>query len=181
MELPVFRYHPDPIRTESVKVSDQICVVCEQRRGYIYTSHVYSTNECWGCICPWCIADGTAHQKLGVTFFDETAVGGYVWEGVSDTIVNEIAQRTPGFSGWQQEMWFTHCQDAAAFLGAVGYQELRTLGREAIDAIRVSTGLEAEDPHWTEFFQALNKDGAPTAYLFECIHCGTYGGYTNTD
>ena len=37
-------------------------------------------------------------------------------ESVSDEIVAEVAYRTPGFTGWQQERWFTHCA-AGEFLG----------------------------------------------------------------
>jgi uncharacterized protein CbrC (UPF0167 family) len=32
-------------------------------------------------------------------------------------VVEEVAHRTPGFSTLQQARWWTHCGDAAAFLG----------------------------------------------------------------
>ena len=181
MELPTFRYDPDPIGTGSVKVSDTICEVCGQARGYVYTSHAYSRKEYTDCICPWCIADGSAHEKLGVEFFDGAGIGGYgLWDAVPQTVIDEIVFRTPGFSGWQQEKWFTHCGDAAAFLGRVGFEELQTYGEDAIEAIRDNIGFY-DDDDWEEFFEKLDKDGAPCAYLFRCLHCGTYGGYTDTD
>ena len=31
--------------------------------------------------------------------------------------LDEIAERTPGFSGHQQEHWLYHCADGAAFVG----------------------------------------------------------------
>jgi uncharacterized protein CbrC (UPF0167 family) len=33
-------------------------------------------------------------------------------------VLEQIARRTPGFSGWQQEHWLYHCGDGAAFEGA---------------------------------------------------------------
>ena len=39
--------------------------------------------------------------------------------------------------------------------------------------------LEGDD--WLAFFDALDKDGSPTGYLFRCLHCGALGGYTDSD
>lgn len=181
MELPFFKYHPDPIVTGSIKPSDTTCVVCRKPRGYVYTGPVYCIDEYVNCICPWCIADGTAHEKLDAEFTDLAGIGDCESCGdlVSEKIAEEVAYRTPGFSGWQQERWFTHCDDAAVFLGAVGYEELIAFGPEAVEAIRQDTGLEDED--WEDFFEGLDRDGSPTAYLFRCLHCGAYGGYQDCD
>ena len=32
-------------------------------------------------------------------------------------MLDEITQRTPGFTGHQQEHWLYHCGDGAAFIG----------------------------------------------------------------
>lgn len=180
MELPVFRYHPDPIQTGSIKISNRLCIVCKKARGYIYTSHAYSPNEYTECICPWCIADGNAHETLGVEFFSKRGIGSGPRDSVSQAIVDEIVFRTPGFSGWQQEKWFTHCDDAASFLGRVGFEELQAFGIDAIEAIRDDTGL-SDDDEWEEFFEKLDKNGSPCAYLFQCLHCGEFTGYTDCD
>jgi uncharacterized protein CbrC (UPF0167 family) len=76
-------------------------------------------------------------------------------------------------------MWFTHCDDAAAFLGRVGYKELKDFGEEAIRALREETKMPDKD--WVDSLHALNRDGSPTAYLFRCIHCGKFGGYIDAD
>ncbi|NOX54158.1 MAG: hypothetical protein GXP27_06895, partial [Planctomycetes bacterium] len=44
--------------------------------------------------------------------------------------------------GWQQEQWWTHCHDAAIFLGRLGRQELEEIGKEAVDGIRQAIGME---------------------------------------
>lgn len=178
--LPTFRYHPDPIATGSIEASDTECMVCKRARGYIYTGPVYSEEELGDLICPWCIADGTAHERFDAEFTDLASIGGGdKWEEVADAIAEEVAYRTPGFSGWQQEKWFTHCDDAAAFLGVVGHDELKVMGPEATEAIRSEAELSGRE--WERYFKALNKEGSPTAYIFRCLHCGAYGGYSDYD
>jgi len=99
---------------------------------------------------------------------------------VPEEIVQEVAYRTPGFCGWQQEQWWTHCGDAAQFIGRAGRKELKALGPQAIAAIQESAGLE-DGPEWDEFLAALDKDGSPTAYMFRCTTCGQLGGYQDFD
>lgn len=181
MKLPQFKYHPDPIATESVIESDAECVCCGGARGYIYAGPVYSEEELDHSLCPWCIADGSAHEKFEASFTDEDGIGGYGdWEPVPSDVVEEIAYRTPGFSGWQQECWWSHCGDASAFIGRAGKAELLAFGSEAITAIRESTGL-SDGPEWHEFLNALDKDASPTAYIFKCTKCGALGGYQDCD
>jgi uncharacterized protein len=177
MTLPTFKYHPEPIATGSVVASDKACCCCGERRGYIYVGPVYAIEDYHDCICSWCIADGSAHETLDVTFTDEVGIGGGGrWDEVPEAVIEEVAYRTPGFCGWQQEQWWTHCGDAGQFLGAAGREELERLGSEAIAAIRASTGLE-DGPEWARFFATLDKDGSPTAYVFRCVRCGSLGGY----
>ncbi len=179
--LPSFKYHPDPIATGSIKPSDTECVCCHRARGYIYAGPVYAVEEYDECICPWCISDGSAHEKLDASFHNEEGIGGGgMWDDVSEEVVEAIACRTPGFSGWQQEQWWTHCGDAAQFLGRAGHDELAAAGSQAVEAIRESTGLE-DGKKWQRLFKALDKDGSPTAYLFKCCKCGLHGGYQDCD
>jgi hypothetical protein len=181
MDLPTFKYHPDPLATGSVAESDTECVCCGQVRGYIYTGPVYAIEEYYNCICPWCIADGSAYEKLDAMFTDDAGIGGYgEWDEVAEEVIEEVAQRTPGFSGWQQEQWWTHCGDAAQFLGRAGKKELTAFGPPAIAAIQESTGLP-DGREWNEFFAALDKNGSPRFYLFRCRKCGQFGGYHDCD
>jgi uncharacterized protein CbrC (UPF0167 family) len=179
-DFPEFVYHPDPIGTGVIEVSEAICLACEQARGFIYTGPVYSTEELESRICPWCIADGSAHKKFDASFTDETGIGGYGdWEPVSEKIIETVAYQTPGFVGWQQERWWTHCSDAAIFLGAAGYKELLHFGEQAVAAIAEESQLTGEELR--TYMQALKKNGGHTAYLFQCCHCGKYGGYSDSD
>lgn len=177
-DLPRFKYHPDPLSTGSIEVSTKTCLACGLARGYIYKGQTYAEEELIDAFCPWCIADGTAHEKFEAEFVDAASVGDYgTWEPVSEEIIAEVAYRTPGFTGWQQERWFTHCHDAAEFLGLMGKEELTAMGTEAIRAIKEEIAFEGKE--WDEYFESLAKDGEPTAYLFKCRHCGRFGGYSD--
>ncbi len=177
--LPAFRYHPDPLATGSIVPSDLTCRVCGAARGFIYTGPSYGDEDLTEEVCPWCIADGSAHEKTDVEFTDAAAVGGDgEWPEVPDDVIDEVAFRTPGFHAWQQERWFTHCDDAAAFLGPMGLAELTALGPKAVAAIQNSTELEGHD--WRRLLTSLRREAGPTAFVFRCLHCGTFGGYTDT-
>lgn len=181
MELPFFKYHPEPLKTGIIKTSSNTCIVCDQARGYIYSGPVYAKGEYADSICPWCIADGSAHEKLQAQFTDLSGIGNCLaCEGaVAEEIEEEVGYRTPGFYGWQQERWFTHCDDAAAFRGEVGYEELETIGPDAMEALQEDTGLSDED--WEDYVIDLDRKGSPRGYLFQCLHCGAYGGYIDCD
>lgn len=118
MDLPPFKYHPDPLATGSFRVDpDTPCLSCSRIRGYIYTGPVYTERNFILAyhLCPWCIADGSAARQFGAIFNDTGTI-----DDISDEARTEVETRTPGFDGWQQETWLACCGDAAAFLGASG-------------------------------------------------------------
>jgi uncharacterized protein CbrC (UPF0167 family) len=181
--LPTFKYHSDPIATGSIIPSDSVCQCCGQNRGFIYVGPVYGV-EAMGlrdCLCPWCIANGSAHRKYGAEFTDAAAVGSRRrgWDEVPNEVVEEIAYRTPGFSGWQQERWWTHCGDAADFLGPAGREEVESYGPELVEVLRADVSVMS-DKNWRVYYQALDKRRGPTAYVFRCRHCGRVGGYSDS-
>src|SRR4029077_160081 len=98
MELPTFKYHRDPIATGSVVPSDKKCEVCGAIRGFVYDGIPYGVHNLES-VCPWCIANGSAHLKFGVEFVGKDGIGNYgKWESVHPDIAAEVAFRTPGFS-----------------------------------------------------------------------------------
>ena len=96
MNLPAFKYHPDPLASGSVAPSNNECVHCGKASGYVYTATAYAEEDYDDNICPWCIADGSAHRDLGVEFFDCEGIG-----DVPDAVMEEIMQRTPGYASFQ--------------------------------------------------------------------------------
>jgi uncharacterized protein CbrC (UPF0167 family) len=180
--LPRFKYHSDPVATGSVIPSDTVCACCGQGRGFIYVGPVYGA-EARGLrkrVCPWCIADGSAHEAHGVEFTDAGGIGGRHcgWDEVPSAVIEEVAYRTPGFSAWQQERWWTHCGDAADFLGPAGREEIERYDPELVEALRAAMSAMGDET-WQGYYQSLDKGGSPTAYVFRCLHCGKVGGYSD--
>lgn len=165
-QLPQFKYHPDPVATGSVTQSPDACACCGKARGYIYTSSVYAEDELWGQLCPWCIADGSAAQKFGATFSDDYPLVG---EGIDQSIIDEVTERTPGFDTWQQEMWLAHCNDACRFLGDATKQDIFDL---ADGRGRLVDADEWGSPDFKEMAKYYQPKGSPALYKFQCLHCG---------
>ena len=177
--LPPFRYHPDPLGTGSIAPSDDVCRCCQQARGFIYTGPVYAEADLDAAVCPWCIADGSVHNQFDAEFTDTAGIGGGIWPQAPAGIVAEVAHRTPGFGGWQQERWAVCCGDAAAYVGTAGQEELVTRYPEAIDDIRREAEMSGSS--WDDWFAELDADGSPVAYVFRCLHCGRHTGYSDCD
>jgi uncharacterized protein len=85
--------------------------------------------------------------------------------------------QTAGPRGWQQERWFTHCGDAAAYLGQAAGRQLRGEWAPALPSIRADAAMS--DEQWEQLLDdfATGPTGSPTAYVFRCLHCGQLGGY----
>jgi uncharacterized protein CbrC (UPF0167 family) len=105
-----------------------------------------------------------------------TDVGWGVPDDVPKAVLEEISRRTPGSIGWQQEHWLYHCADAAAFLGRVGWDDVRHLP-DALASLRAELaqlGVDAD-----EQVAAMHRDGDLTSYLFRSLHCGTHLAYSD--
>ncbi len=176
---PVFRYHPDPLGTGSAVENGAECRICGVARGILYDGPIYGRQA--DALCLACIRSGEAARALAVgddlaTFTD---VGMGVPDDVPESVVDEVAHRTPGFSGWQQEHWLYHCGDAAAYIGRAGYERLRRFS----DALEMAMH-ENDEFGWVPersaaYVAALHEDGDATAYLFRCLHCGVTLAYTD--
>ena len=182
MQLPTFKFHSSAYKNKIVVNSDKKCICCNQQRGYIYSGPVYAIADIRDEICPWCIADGSAHEQFGATFSDEHGIGGFDGDGeINEDDIQEIVCRTPGFSGWQQETWLAHCGRGADFVGYAGKKELTALGASAIKAIKNNNDWLGSDDAWQDVFNNLSASGSPCCYLFRCIVCGEHTGYIDFD
>ncbi|NCE64853.1 hypothetical protein D1159_09690 [Pseudoflavonifractor sp. 524-17] len=169
-QLPRFRYHPNPFRTQAFRVAEPpvTCDCCGKPAGVCYEGPFYAVEEVTA-LCPACIASGRAAQKFDGAFQDDCSLE----EGADcPEALDELIHRTPGYRGWQQEYWRAHCGDWCAFLGYVGYRELRQMGlvEEVLD-----------DPMWAQWGEAPEKvlrsvenAGSVQGYLFQCLHCGKH-------
>ena len=166
--LPKFRYHPDPVRSGVVRLGPETCKCCNRARGYIYSGPAYSEgDDLEDCLCPWCIADGTAAEKLGASFVDTWALDA---AGIAQHTISEVGLRTPGYVSWQSEEWLSHCNDACAFYGDMAREELESIPPAVSAVVMNAHGISESD--WSGLVKHYEPGGDPAFYKFVCLHCG---------
>ena len=165
MELPKFKYHPDPVATGNIVKSDECCECCGEKRGYIYNSTIYAEEEI-EFICPWCISNGEASTKFDGMFSDDYPL---VDAGISESIINEVTRKTPGYNSWQQEEWQSHCDDACEFHGDATKKELEELKDTQLSEFLAVQLVDQNT--WENILDAYEPGGNPAIYKFICKHC----------
>jgi len=173
--LPSFRYHPNPEQTGVIVKEEIICEGCGNKSEYNYVGPIYSPHDIQQ-LCPWCIKNGTAAEKLDASFqqdFDQSVK--------SEAAIEELVKRTPGYFTWQGEYWPSHCNDFCAFLGDVDGDGIQALLRKGDPVLEEALKEEAELYRLAEdeFLKALN--GAICGYLFQCLNCRGHKLYTDLD
>lgn len=166
-EFPHFRYHPNPILTGMVVESSKVCVCCSQYRGFIYIGPVYARGDHEESLCPWCIADGSAAQKLDASFADDRPLQ---QAKVSDAVVKTVSRQTPGYISWQTDEWLSHCDDAAAYCGDASAQDVASMLPS--EKFRFLAKYKLDEDEWEEIRPSYSAGGDPGIYKFQCIHCG---------
>lgn len=178
-DLPAFRYHPDPVATGVVERQDRACACCGTARGWVYVVVTYGADDLHDRLCPWCIADGSAAERFSLRF--TIVEPSEVPDDVDPSVLDELATRTPGFAGWQQERWLFHCGDAAAYLGPVGWDEVEDDPDAVAALIEQAEELGFGGELAEAFVGSLDVDGTATGYRFRCLHCGTSLAYADVD
>lgn len=179
--LPTFKYHPQPMETGAFKQDKTVtCDCCEQPTPVYYTNPFYSIDDI-DHLCPWCIADGKAAEKYAGSFQDDASIEGVEaqydekgdYEGAllpcSEDALREVTERTPGYCGWQQEHWLAHCGDLCAFIGYVGWNEIK----DRLDTFaHLAEDCEAFGLPYEDLPKYLYNEGDCQGYLFRCLKCG---------
>ncbi|MGY2643364.1 CbrC family protein [Bacillus inaquosorum] len=167
MSLPTFKYNPNPFALNVISKEKTTCPVCKQEREYVYEGPFYSIDDVEG-ICPWCISDRSAAKLYDGEFQDP----GRCDEVENETFIDELIHRTPGYFGWQQEYWLSHCGDFCAIVQYVGWKEISHLEDELdndINSICNDYRMTRE-----EFKSWLVNNGTLQGYLFKYLHCGKH-------
>ncbi|MDF2700996.1 MAG: hypothetical protein K0Q49_2560 [Haloplasmataceae bacterium] len=174
VELPVFKYHFDPLNTGIIIKENIRCEVCNSNKNYKYIGPFYCIDEVED-ICPWCIASGEAAKKYDGEFVDINSC-----EVVDNKeFLDELIYQTPSYIGWQQEQWVSHCGDYCTFINYVGWKEIKHLSdelEEDLDLLRNKLGLSQK-----ELEESLINNGTLQGYLFKCLHCGKHRSITDCD
>jgi uncharacterized protein len=178
----MFRYHPDPVGTESAAPTDARCGLCSEPATLRYLGPIYGRYV--DVLCLRCIANGTAARRLSLpngSPAEFTDVGVGVSGDVPPEVLEEVSQRTPGFVGWQQERWMYHCSDAAAYLGRVGWEEVKDLP-DAVASLRAEAfDLGVKAAQADEQVRWLSRTGDFTGHLFRCLHCAAHLAYSDAN
>jgi uncharacterized protein CbrC (UPF0167 family) len=165
--LPEFKYNLKPLDNQIIIRRTAVCPVCNKETDYVYEGFFYSKKEIKN-ICPWCIANGKAATKYKGEFQDMA-----LCEKVErKEYIDELLHRTPGYIGWKQEQWLSHCGDFCAFVGYIGGQEIIQLVDELEDdlqRIKRVYGLTKE-----ELEKHLKNNSDLQGYLFKCVVCGKH-------
>lgn len=172
--VPTFKYLPEPVKTGVFKINGTVtCDCCNNKINVYYDGPFYSEEEV-EFLCPDCIKSGQAHEKFDGDFQDCCNC-----DKVSDKEkLLELCERTPCYTGWQQEYWLAHCDDYCAFIGYVGWNEIKQMGIEK----EIEEDLFENDYHGFDIVnikECLFNDGDMQGYLFRCIHCGKYRLYVD--
>lgn len=168
--LPRFRFHPDPVLSGAFEPADDPCDVCGQARGLVYTGPCYVEDDFDAVLCPWCIADGSAFARYGVTFHELSPR-----PGLDLTVAEEIEERTPGLLSSNPIEWPLCCEVPMAYLEPAGQAEL--LARHPRLAAALPTQVAAERQLSKAAAEALvaglRRDEPPCAQVFRCGKCRT--------
>ncbi len=165
MDLPKFKYHPDPIKTGAIEKTEEECECCGKQRGYRAVSTIYAIEEV-ETICPWCISDGSAASKFDGEFSDSHPL---LSDGIDKNIVEEVCERTPSFISWQQERWLSHCGDACEFHGDAEKSDLEALSGEELSKFLSEEYIKEE--MWPEILNNYRQSGSLAVYKFKCRGC----------
>lgn len=176
-ELPTFRLFADPVREKSFEPTDQACELCGRARGWKYIVGTYGENDQPECLCPWCIADGTAVGR-GYSFNDPTIVPAL--EGTPQLPPDDAAEvegRTPGFVTWQGVRWQMCCGRACRYIGEATAEDLKGRWAGAVEPIFGEMRAHGwTDEQIAELVEAIGR-GDPAAYVFQCLVCAKLHGF----
>jgi uncharacterized protein len=174
LKIPSFKYNPDPFKIGVFKNEKGICPSCQKGTDVVYCGPFYSTTEVEG-FCPSCIKNGLAALKFNGEFQDSATC-----ENVENSdYIDELVHRTPGYCGWQQEVWLSHCGDFCQILGYVGWDDIEIIRDELItDIERITSdfGITVD-----ELKKSLKQNGSLQGYLFKCVKCGKHRLHVDCD
>ena len=169
-ELPLFKYHPYPLKTGNATEKQFVCLCCDRDQRYAYVGPVYSRHDIErGSICLGCIANGSAAERFDAQFT------GYIDENesISKEALDELYKKTPGYVSWQEQIWLTHCGDICEFHGDFDSIELQKTYQDEENRFYLKKSLGCNDQELTEIVLGYDpiRSTQPSFYKFKCLIC----------
>jgi uncharacterized protein len=160
--------------TRNVLGGRTCCFGYIDKNGDIYTGSVHADTDLNDALCPWCIADGSAHRRFGAEFVD-------LFDGnVPKAMEEEVRFRTPSYTPWQQICWHVCCGEPAEYWGMADKLSIRPEWAGAIPSIRAQI-KPADDRELEAYLGSLSTDRGPSAYVFRCKTCRQLYAHTDFD
>ncbi|MCK7633214.1 MULTISPECIES: CbrC family protein [unclassified Shewanella] len=173
MELPKFKYHPNPINTGSIVKSGEVCKCCNKKRGFIYKGSMYTRHRP-EYICPWCIANGEAREKFEIEFSSIMPAVIDPKNPISincpDSAFEELLYRTPGFSSYQEIEWPNHCEDFCVFHGVATIGDIQKISKEEEERLYKTTWMDEGELRSCQ--NGNPEEELHYFFKFVCLKCG---------
>ena len=164
--LPDYRFHGVPLGLGIIVEDSATCSSCGDARGFSYSGTLYNVDDDSLAICPWCIADGSAHSKLGVTFNHANHLPDTV--SLPNDLAAELFQRTPGFPSWQDREWLCHNNLPCRFMGDLAVDEALSPDWDAVERLMQSYGhADFDRAAWAEMIEHY-EPGNPSIFKYIC-------------
>lgn len=167
MDLPPFRFHPDPVKSGAIVRQKTHCVCCDQDVDFVYVGPAASIHDLEEKLCPWCIANGQANEKFDVEFSDRLPLEE---AGVEPEVIEEIVCRTPGYVCWQQPAWEVHLGRPCQFIGDATSKSLVQMTPDERAAFMESARLDRDE--FDELMGIYRPNSNPGIYHFRCPETG---------
>lgn len=167
MDLPFFRFHPDPLGTGAIVRQAGHCVCCNQDVDYLYVGPSTSIHDLEEKLCPWCIASGEANEKFDVEFSDPQPLED---AGISPDLIEEVTCKTPGYVCWQQPAWEVHSGHPCSFIGDASIKSLQAMTQDEWQAFMESAKLDRDE--FEELLGIYRPNSNPGIYHFRCLESG---------
>lgn len=167
MALPKFRYHVDPVRSGVFVRESADCSCCGNPREWIYVGPLYGVGG-FAKVCPWCIADGSAANRIGAEFVDR----GMLSASAKPEASEELRCRTPSYFSASGHRWPVHCGDYCELVADPpcvsdilrNHEDLR----DDIGLLGASLGISLEQVE-----AHISDRASPIRFsLFRCVECG---------
>jgi len=178
--LPGFRFFEDPVREGVVEARKIRCSCCGKKRSHVYTGPQYGPSDDVEPLCPWCIADGSAAEELGLSFNECIDIP----DGADADLIEEVEERTPAYQSWQGSYWAFLADTPMVFVGEATLDMVTHPDRSAIEAAfdqEASVyGFSEDDPDRPQLSTQV-RGGHICFYIFRDPETGRYTARSDCD
>lgn len=165
-----FKYHPNPLKTGNAIEKQFVCVCCNREKNYSYIGPIYSACNIEGEVCLDCIQNGSASEKFNAEFADNLDQ----YENISESSLNELFKRTPGYNSWQSTVWLTHCNEICEFHGDFEKNDIVNNYETLKSSLLKGLGYDDNDDlYMKDILKNYNPrlGTNPSFYKFVCCKC----------